>query len=80
MHIAWTKNLTGEEKQRRKNEVMSYKNAFDDLKQILEKDFLKKEADRDYSDGWEHRQIAVNEYNAALTELIKLIDLEPKDE
>ena len=79
MHLAWTKNLQGKAKDSRKQEVLAYRNAFDALKKILEKNYLKKEADRDYTDGWMQRQIAVNEYNAALADILKLIDLNQKD-
>lgn len=58
-----------------KEEVLAYRNAFDALKEILLQDFKKKEAVRDYSPGWEYKQIAVNEYNQALDDLIKLITL-----
>lgn len=62
-------------KRRTKEEVLGYRNALDALKEILEADFKKKEAVRDYSPGWEYKQIAVNEYNQALDDLIKLITL-----
>ena len=62
-------------KENTKEEVLAYRNAFDALKRILETDFLKKEAVRDYSPGWEYKQIAHNEYNQALGDLIKLITL-----
>ena len=58
-----------------KDELMGYRNAFDALKEILATDFKKKEAVRDYSPGWEYKQIAVNEWNQALDDLIKLITL-----
>jgi len=75
MHFAWTRNLSGEAKEQRKAQVMSYNTAFEELRKILETDFLKKEADRDYSAGWEHRHIAINEYNAALADILKLINI-----
>ncbi len=69
MDHRWTKNHT-------KEEVLGYRNAMDALKEILLADFKKKEAVRDYSPGWEYRQIAVNEYNQALDDLIKFITIE----
>lgn len=69
MDARWLKNG------RTKEEVLRYKNAFDTLKEILESEFKKKEAVRDYSPGWEYKQIAVNEFNQALSDLIKFIDL-----
>lgn len=79
MQAVWLKGLKGEAKERRKGEVLSYRNAFDDLREILEQHYLKKDAVRDYSPGWEYKQIAANEYNAAMEELLNLIDLQPRD-
>lgn len=59
-----------------REDVRRFKTALDALKEILESDFLKKEADRDYSPGWEHRQIAINEYNQVLSDVIKLVTIE----
>lgn len=69
MDARWLKNG------RTKEEVLRYKNAFDTLKEILESEFKKKEAVRDYSPGWEYKQISVNEYNQSLDDLIKFITL-----
>jgi hypothetical protein len=79
MQAVWLKGLKGEARERRKGEVLAYRNAFDDLREILEQHYLKKEAVRDYSPGWEFKQIATNEYNAAIEELINLIDLNQRD-
>ena len=59
-----------------REDVKRFNTALDALKDILESDFKKKEADRDYSPGWEQRQIAINEYNAVLTDVIKLVTIE----
>jgi hypothetical protein len=75
MQAVWLKGVKGEERERRKAEVLSYRNAFDDLREILERNYLKRESVRDYSPGWEYKQIGVNEYNAALDDLLNLIDL-----
>ncbi len=59
-----------------KEEVLAYRNAFDALKEILLQDFKKKEAVRDYDvPNWANRQIAVNEYNQVLADVLKLINL-----
>jgi hypothetical protein len=79
MQAIWLKGVKAEERERRKVEVLSYRNAFDDLREILERNYLKKESVRDYSPGWEYKQIAHNEYNAALDDLLNLIDLNQKD-
>jgi len=70
----WLKGYTDTE--RRKKIVKGHKPALDDLRNVLEQHLKKKEAVRDYSSpGWEHEQIAVNEYNQALDDLIKLITI-----
>lgn len=79
MQAVWLKGLKGEERERRKAEVLAYRNAFDDLREILEQHYMKKDAVRDYSPGWEYKQIATNEWNSALDTLLDLIDLQPKD-
>jgi hypothetical protein len=72
----WLQGLTGPEKEQRKEEVLRYSRAFDELKQILETHYRKKECVRDYeTPNWEYRQIAVNEYNAALDDMLNLITL-----
>jgi hypothetical protein len=58
-----------------KEEVLAFRNAFDALQEILVTDFKKKEAVRDYSPGWEYKQIAVNEYNQSIEDVLKLITL-----
>ena len=75
MHSAWLKGK--KDKELRRKEILGYRNSFDALKEILERDFKKRENVRDYSDPqWVHKQIAVNEYNQALEDLLKLITLE----
>jgi len=59
-----------------KEEVLRFRPALEALSEILVTDFKKKEADRDYSPGWEHRQIATNEYNAVLNDILKLLTIE----
>lgn len=61
---------------RTKEEVKRFRVALDALKEILETDFLKKEAVRDYSPGWEYKQIAVNEYNQVISDILKLVTIE----
>lgn len=79
MQAKWFSGLNGTDRDRRKSEVMGYRNAFDDLKQIIEQHYLKRDAVRDYSLGWEYKQVAVNEYNAVIDDILNLIDLKPKD-
>lgn len=76
MQTVWLRGVTPENKDRRRSEVLSYKNAFDDLKEILEREYKKKDSVRDYEvPNWEQRQIAANEYNAVLDDILKLINL-----
>jgi|TARA_R110000787_G_C13083546_1_gene410419 isopropylmalate/homocitrate/citramalate synthase len=76
MQAAWVKGLKGPQKEKRKAEVLGYRNAFDSLKEILERDFKKKEAVRDYEvPNWELRQVAANEYNQVLDDMLKLITI-----
>ena len=79
MQAVWLRGVKDSERERRKQEVLSSRNAFDDLREILEQHYVRKEAVRDYSPGWEYKQIAVNEYNAVLDDLLNLIDLNQKD-
>jgi hypothetical protein len=79
MQAKWLSGLNGPDRDRRKVEVMGYRNAFDDLRQILEQHYLKRDAVRDYSLGWEYKQVAVNEYNAVLDDILNLIDLNRKE-
>lgn len=73
MDSRWLKGHS--DKGKRKQQVLNYRNAMEDLTEILEQNFKKKEAVRDYEPGWEYKQIATNEFNACLAEIIKLIDL-----
>lgn len=69
----WTKGYAGGKRNARIKEVQSFQYAFDQLKQILEQEYRKKDSVRDYSPGWESKQIAVNEYNAVLDDILKLL-------
>jgi len=73
MQAIWFKGHKNKEDRRK--EVMSYQNAFDDLTSLLEQQYRKRDAVRDYSPGWEQKQIAVNEYNTVLDEILTLIKL-----
>ena len=79
MQAVWLRGVKDSERNQRKQEVLSYRNAFDDLREILEQHYVRKEAVRDYSPACEYKQIAVNEYNAVLDDLLNLIDLNQKD-
>lgn len=69
MHSRWSKaGFT-------KEDLRKFIPAFKALKEILEQD-LTKEPVRDYGPGWDHKQIAVNEYNAAISDILKLLTVE----
>lgn len=77
MKSVWLKGLNGEAREKRKQEVLGYRNVFDELKEILERDYKKKDSVRDYeTPNWEYRQVAVNEYNQVIDDLLKLITLD----
>lgn len=76
MHTAWlkghSKNIEG-----RKQQVKGYKMALEDLSEVLRAHLKKKESCRDYdSPGWTQKQIAVNEYNAAIEDILNIITIE----
>lgn len=74
MHSAWIKGHPDPDKRRK--QVKTYKPVLDDLIQILEKEVIKKDSVRDYEvPNWELRQIAVNEFNQALKDLMELIKI-----
>lgn len=62
-----------------RDDVKKLRSAMNDLKRVLEASYIKKEAVRDYSPGWEYRQIAVNEYNAVMQDVLNLITIEKED-
>ena len=77
MKAVWLKGLKGEARKQRQQEVLGYRNAFNELKQILEQEYKKKSSVRDYdTPNWEYRQVATNEYNQVLDDLLKLITID----
>lgn len=59
-----------------REEFKRFTPALSALREILEQDFIKKASVRDYSPGWEYKQIAVNEYNAVIEDILKLLTAE----
>lgn len=75
MQAVWFKK--SKDKEARRKEVQSYRTAFNELREILEQEVKKKPCVRDYGEpNWEIRQVAVNEYNQAVDDLLKLITLD----
>lgn len=76
MNSYWIGGLTGEAKEKRIRQVKGYKEALADLEKILKEHYLKDDEYRDYSDpGWMANQIARNERNAVIKDILKLIDI-----
>jgi|14BtaG_2_1085337.scaffolds.fasta_scaffold128096_2 hypothetical protein len=82
MHSAWTKGTSGPSRATRKKEVLDFRNAFDELRPLVEA-LQKKPQEADYeSPSWAYHQADTNGYNRALTKVLDLIDLngrKPKD-
>lgn len=80
MKSIWFTGYKASEKEARKKEILGFRNAFDALRDVLEKNYKKREAVRDYaSPNWMAEQIAANEYNQALSDILGLIDLTEKE-
>lgn len=76
MKACWLTGYTNKDREARKKEVLGYRNAFDALREVLERNYKKREAVRDYAKpNWMAEQIAVNEYNQALDDILGLINL-----
>ena len=75
MDHRWYKGFrTAADKEAREKQLQSFRPAFNELIDFLEEHIKRKPAVRDYeTTNWVERQIAVNEYNQALDDLIKLI-------
>ena len=77
MDSKWYKGYrSAEDRDRRTEQLKSFRPAFDELRKVLMESYEKKPSVRDYSSpNWAERQIATNEYNQALTDLLNLIDI-----
>ena len=76
MKAVWLKGLKGTAREKRKQEVLAFRYAFDELRKVLEQEYKRKDAVRDYEvPNWELRQVSVNEYNQVLDDIFKLITL-----
>ena len=77
MKAVWLKGLKGEARKKRQQEVLGYRVAFNELKEILEQEYKKKSSVRDYdTPNWEYQQVAVNEYNQVLDDMLNLITID----
>jgi len=74
MHTAWLKGH--KDKEARRNQIKACVGAFDLLKEVLERDFKKRDSVRDYSNpNWMAEQIAVNEHNAVVDDVLRLLEI-----
>ena len=75
MQSRWFKGITNaEEKEKRRQEVLGYRNAFDALKEILVEDF--EEGTPDYnSPSWAYEQADRNGANRMLKRVLTLIEI-----
>lgn len=74
MQSLWFKGRkTKEQKEERKKEVMSFRNAFDELRELLQEEETPV-ADYD-SPSWAYKQADVNGYNRAIRHVLKLIEI-----
>lgn len=74
MQSDWLAGYKEKDRKARKERVKSFREAFRELDKILEK--KKKVAVRDYGPGFTEKQIAVNEWNAAVETLQTLLNVE----
>lgn len=80
MDTLWFRGCkTDEDKENRKKEVEGFKPVLRELDQLIAEYLPKRPSVRNYdSPNWMAEQIAVNEYNAALDRLRKLIEIKPE--
>lgn len=74
MQSDWLAGYKEKDRKARKERIKSFREAFRELDKILEK--KKKVAVRDYGPGFTEKQIAVNEWNAAVETLQTLLNVE----
>jgi hypothetical protein len=74
LQAIWLKGLKGEEREKRIKEILSYRNAFDALKELLEDQYEESVPDYDCP-SWSHKQADVNGANRKLRQIISLLDI-----
>ena len=74
MNTRWLKGFTAAQKTKRKKEILGYRNAFDELRKLLEEDFEDHVPDYD-TPSWSHKQADVNGANRKLRQIIDLITI-----
>lgn len=75
MDSRWFKGLTDEEKKARKKELLSYRNAFNELKALLEDQFEEGSPSYEHS-AWAYEQADRNGANRKLRSILKLLEID----
>lgn len=75
MDSRWFKDSrTKEDKEARKKELLSYRNAFQELSELLEKEFIHEDGPDYTNSSWAYEQADRNGHNRAIRKIIKLIN------
>lgn len=77
MHSVWLKYKR--DKDARRKEVESYRNAFEALEEILHKEFVDAPTPDYDSPSWAYKQADINGANRMLRRVLSIIDLSEKE-
>lgn len=75
MNVKWFDGLSSEEKEKRRKELLNYRNAFDLLKEVLEKHYLKEISLDTSLPGWEADIAMKHGERKAVLNILKLINI-----
>ncbi len=73
MDTRWFKQQ--KDKEARKKELLSYRNAFQELSALLEKEFIQEDGPDYKSNSWAYEQADQNGHNRAIKKVLKLINI-----
>lgn len=71
MQTVWTKGY--KDKEARKKEILAYRNAFDALKEVLEKEYVPAPPSDYENPAWAYKQAHINGQNQMLERVMSLI-------
>jgi len=74
MDSRWFRGVPQDQKEKRKKELLQHRNAFDDLREVLEQEFESAPADYDCP-SWSHKQADINGANRKLRSIMKLLEI-----
>jgi hypothetical protein len=77
MDHRWLKGLKGDEREHRRKEILSYRNAFNTLIETLE-DYLEDTVPDYDNPSWSHKQADANGANRKVRQIINLITIKDK--